>query len=44
MLTATKVAERMVLMRDGTVTAMGGTAELVGLADPYVRGFFQQNL
>jgi peptide/nickel transport system ATP-binding protein len=44
MLMATRVAERLVLMRDGTVTAMGGTTDLAGLSDPYVRGFFQQSV
>ncbi|TDC53895.1 ABC transporter ATP-binding protein [Actinomadura sp. KC345] len=41
MLTATRVADQLVLMRHGKVAAAGGTSEMAALADPYVRGFFQ---
>lgn len=41
MLTATRVADRVVLMRGGKVVATGALAELAALADPYVRGFFR---
>lgn len=40
MLTATGVADRLVLMRAGKITATGDLAALKALADPYVRGFF----
>ncbi|WP_026402991.1 ATP-binding cassette domain-containing protein [Actinomadura rifamycini] len=40
MLTATRVADRVVLMRAGGVAATGTLAELAALPDPYVRGFF----
>ncbi|MEW2353161.1 ATP-binding cassette domain-containing protein [Spirillospora sp. NPDC029432] len=43
MLTATGVADRLVLMRRGQVTATGGTGDLAALPDPYVRGFFEPN-
>ncbi|MFB4312082.1 ATP-binding cassette domain-containing protein [Actinomadura sp. GTD37] len=41
MLTATRVADRMVLMRGGKAVVTGTTPELAALTDPYVRGFFQ---
>jgi peptide/nickel transport system ATP-binding protein len=41
MLTATKVADHVALMRGGKVIATGDLAALAGLDDTYVRGFFQ---
>ena len=41
MLTATRVADQLVVMRGGRVAAAGGTTELAAQTDPYVRGFFQ---
>ncbi|MEU5989076.1 ATP-binding cassette domain-containing protein [Spirillospora sp. NPDC047418] len=40
MLTATDVADRLVLMRAGKITATGDLAALNTLTDPYTRGFF----
>lgn len=42
MLTATGVADQLVLMRRGRIIAAGSATELAALADPYVRGFFQE--
>ncbi|WP_254715517.1 ATP-binding cassette domain-containing protein [Actinomadura sp. NAK00032] len=41
MLTATRVADRVALMREGRVIATGDLAGLAALEDSYVRGFFQ---
>ncbi|OLT10576.1 ABC transporter ATP-binding protein [Actinomadura sp. CNU-125] len=43
MLTATRVADRLVVMRGGTVADAGTIAELAARPDPYVRGFFHPN-
>ncbi|QFG24288.1 ATP-binding cassette domain-containing protein [Actinomadura sp. WMMB 499] len=40
MLTASRAADRVVLMRGGRITAEGGTDELAAGTDPYVRDFF----
>ncbi|MFB4318147.1 hypothetical protein [Actinomadura sp. 21ATH] len=41
LLTATGVADRLIVMRHGRITATGGTADLAALPDPYIRGFFR---
>ncbi|MEU8346439.1 peptide/nickel transport system ATP-binding protein [Actinomadura meyerae] len=41
MLTATRVADRAVLMRSGKITATGDLSDLAALEDTYARGFFQ---
>lgn len=40
MLTATGVADRVILMRAGKITATGTVTDLQSLPDPYTRGFF----
>ncbi len=41
MLTATRVADHIALMRSGKIVATGDPADLAALEDPYIRGFFQ---
>lgn len=41
MLTATGIADRMVIMRAGRVAVAGSATEIRTLADPYVQGFFR---
>ncbi|GAA3534999.1 ABC transporter ATP-binding protein [Amycolatopsis ultiminotia] len=38
----TRVADRMVVMRDGRVVVTGSATEVPALADPYVQGFFRR--
>ncbi|WP_031465293.1 ATP-binding cassette domain-containing protein [Sciscionella sediminilitoris] len=42
LLTETGVADRIAIMREGRIIAIGTPAEIRALEDPYVRGFFQQ--
>ncbi|MBE1531449.1 ATP-binding cassette domain-containing protein [Actinomadura algeriensis] len=43
MLTATRVADHLVIMRGGTVVDAGAITGLAARPDPYVRGFFHPN-